>query len=263
MKTIDKLIQIGERKGHLVVIEIFKRKDKHIYYKCKCDCGNFRNIRRDYFLSHNVTTCGKSNKCIYAYENRTKKLRKGNRYDLSGEYGIGYSNKNNKEFYFDKEDFEKIRKYTWYFDKFGYVRTNTYDFENQKRGYMFLHNYIMNLPNNKSIIADHIGGINTINDNRKCNLRIASVSQNNINQRLRKDNSSGVKGVNYDSNKNKWIARIQIDGKRINLGNFNSLEDAVNARIKAEQRYYGEFEYNQSQEIRRNNNETLYGYCSG
>lgn len=56
------------------------------------------------------------------------------------------------------------------------------------------------------------------------------------NQKIRKDNSSGVKGVTLKGN--KWYARISVNKKRIFLGSFDDLNDAKSARIKAEQKYW-------------------------
>lgn len=58
-----------------------------------------------------------------------------------------------------------------------------------------------------------------------------------INQRNRKDSTSGYKGVNWDKQKNKWRSRIHINGKDRNLGFFSDIKDAVNARSKAVEAY--------------------------
>ena len=55
-----------------------------------------------------------------------------------------------------------------------------------------------------STMPDHIHGKQSRNDNRKSNLRIVTKSQNNINQPVRKDNTSGIKGVNWNKDLNKW-----------------------------------------------------------
>jgi hypothetical protein len=72
----------------------------------------------------------------------------------------------------------------------------------------------------------------------KENCRWATNQQQAINQRVRCDNTSGVKGVYWDEKSNKWIARISINRKRKNLGSFLTKEDAIAARLKAEEEYY-------------------------
>ena len=83
-------------------------------------------------------------------------------------------------------------------------------------------------------------------DNRKTNLRLTTKFVNNINQGLRKDNTSGIKGVNWDENKRKWISRISVNGQRLYLGAFNNFEDAKWAREEAEEKHYGEYSYKNS-----------------
>lgn len=60
------------------------------------------------------------------------------------------------------------------------------------------------------------------------------------NQRIRIDNTSGVKGVNWDSTNSKWVARISVNKKRICIGYFDTFDDAVKARYDAEEKYWGE-----------------------
>jgi hypothetical protein len=86
---------------------------------------------------------------------------------------------------------------------------------------------------------DHINGIRT--DNRACNLREATNSQNGKNLGLSKANKSGVKGVCFEQYTSRWKATIRVDGKSISLGRFGSIEDAVVARKKAEKHYFKEW----------------------
>ena len=89
--------------------------------------------------------------------------------------------------------------------------------------------------------VDHIYHINY--DNRKSELRLVTHSQNHMNEKLRKNSISGVKGVyQYDQNE-KWIARIGVNGKTLNLGTFDTFEDAIGARKEAEIKYFGEYNY--------------------
>lgn len=60
------------------------------------------------------------------------------------------------------------------------------------------------------------------------------------NQRIRSDNTSGVKGVNWDDTHKKWVARISVNKARKSLGYFNNKQDAINARIDAEKKYWGD-----------------------
>jgi DNA-binding XRE family transcriptional regulator len=50
-------------------------------------------------------------------------------------------------------------------------------------------------------------------------------------------NKSGVKGVSFDKERNKWVAQIKVGGKSINLGRYETLEEAAEARRQAERKY--------------------------
>ena len=78
-------------------------------------------------------------------------------------------------------------------------------------------------------------------DNRKSNLRLAGVDQNQMNARRRRDNTSGFKGVSWVERDNAWVARISCKGKRIPLGYYKTPEDAYAAYCEAAKIYHGEF----------------------
>lgn len=79
---------------------------------------------------------------------------------------------------------------------------------------------------------DHINHIRT--DNRFINLREATGSQNQRNRSLGKNNTSGVFGVHWRKDLQKWQARIQKNNKQISLGAFVNKSDAIICRKKAE-----------------------------
>lgn len=83
---------------------------------------------------------------------------------------------------------------------------------------------------------DHINGIR--DDNRIINLRLATKSQNSQNTATRVDNKTGVKGVHFRFDTNKYSATITTNKKTINLGCFDNLTDAKNARREAELKYH-------------------------
>jgi len=59
-----------------------------------------------------------------------------------------------------------------------------------------------------------------------------------LTQKISKNNKTGVKGVFYDRQKNKFIAGIMLQRKRIHLGSYETLEDAAAARAAAEAKYF-------------------------
>jgi hypothetical protein len=86
---------------------------------------------------------------------------------------------------------------------------------------------------------DHINGIP--DDNRICNLRKASRSENCRNQSKRVNNTSGYKGVSWCKRDKKWSVQISNNGKRIRLGYFDSVIDAAEAYENAARELHGEF----------------------
>ena len=73
------------------------------------------------------------------------------------------------------------------------------------------------------------------------NLRWATYEENGQNRTISKNNTSGIIGVSFVISRNKWISRIAVNGKTINLGRFENKEDAIKARHDAEVLHFGEF----------------------
>lgn len=73
----------------------------------------------------------------------------------------------------------------------------------------------------------------------KENCKWADIYEQTWNQRKRKDNQSGRVGVHWDLRKEKWIAKIQINGKRKQLIATEDFELACFCREEAELSYYG------------------------
>lgn len=75
--------------------------------------------------------------------------------------------------------------------------------------------------------VDHID--NTPGNDWPDNLRAATASQNACNSKIRSDNTSGVKGVSWDSSRKKWRARVKVNGITQAVGRFNTIEEAAKA----------------------------------
>ena len=198
---------------------------------CQCVCGNLKTIKGDLLTSRKTQSCG----CL-SIENISeigKSNHKTNKYDLSGEYGVGITFNTSREFYFDLEDYEKIKDYCWS----ECVDTN---------GYHYVHTWDANLKKiikmSHLIIGKNYDHINRNSmDNRKSNLRLATQSENMKNRKKFKNNMSGITGVYFHKNTSKWEARISNDFKVVYLGRFDNKDEAIKARLNAELEYYGEF----------------------
>lgn len=137
----------------------------------------------------------------------------------------------------DSDDYDKFSTGNkWIINKYGYI-IRKYRCSNGKYDAHYLHRDIMDNPINMTV--DHIDG-DTFNC-RKYNLRVCTQSDNSKNQKLMNTNTSGVKGVCYDSSRNKWKAEICVNYKKIMLGRFENKDDAIKARHDAEIKYFGEY----------------------
>ena len=128
----------------------------------------------------------------------------------------------------DKEDIDVVKNYKWCLDKNNYVK-------NSKQEY--LHRIIMS---ETTMFVDHING-NTL-DNRKSNLRVCSNADNLKHRvKLPSDNTSGVLGVRFRKDRNKWYAELQADGITHRLGSYTTKEEAIEARLKGELKYFKKY----------------------
>lgn len=138
-----------------------------------------------------------------------------------------------EKFLLDEEDALKYVGVPIIVSSNGYLRIVARNWNGDR----YVHRDILKAKKHSNI--DHING-NKL-DNRKENLRFCTHQQNMCNTKLRADNNSGVKGVYWCNTRMKWNVQIAYKKKTIALGRFTSFEDAVAARLKAEQKYHGEF----------------------
>lgn len=132
----------------------------------------------------------------------------------------------NKIVIVDDGDYDKLIQYKWqYNNKWGYISRSKMGDGKQSTWYM--HWDIMGKPP-KGMDIDHINRDKL--DNRKENLRMISHRENLMNGPMRKNNTSGYKGISWYGGKiNKWYAKISINDGYIRLGPFVNKDDAIRA----------------------------------
>jgi hypothetical protein len=137
----------------------------------------------------------------------------------------------------DIENITICKQYKWRLKNDGYVVTTTKTNELPRKTTKYIHRWIMSEPDSK--VIDHINHDKL--DNRKCNLRVCTQTENSQNKQLTDRNKSGCLGVSWSKVMNKWYARINVNGENVYLGYFTNKEDAIKVRKEAEQKYFGEF----------------------
>lgn len=195
--------------------------------QCNCEAKTIKDVNANRLLNGQSKSCG----CLDR-ELASERLSKTNRYDLSGDVGVGWTTNTNLEFYFDLKNFDKIKNYCWvshcHYNAIRLVATD------KNTGKQVKMHQVLGFTN-----YDHIDR-NELN-NLESNLRPCTKSQNAQNLSVSARNKSGIIGVWWAKKDNVWGANIQVNNKRYNLGFFADKKDAIVARLKAEKEYCKEF----------------------
>jgi hypothetical protein len=135
----------------------------------------------------------------------------------------------------DDADYEWLSQWKWHVNSNGYA--NRTEHQSSKATTISMHRLITDAP--KGMDVDHIDG-NPLN-NQRSNLRIATRTENQRNQRAVRGGSSQYKGVHIHRQTGKWEARIKVNRQGIYLGLHSSEIDAARAYDEAARKYFGEF----------------------
>lgn len=145
-----------------------------------------------------------------------------------------------KQAFVDAVDHAYLSQWRWSFEarrKTGYAYRKAHG----RRGRIYMHRSVA--ERRRDLIADcdvdHVDGDGL--NNRRCNLRPATRSQNNANGCRPKNNTSGYKGVYPHSLVDKWVAQIGVAGKRVYLGLYTDPRDAARAYNQAAVQHFGDF----------------------
>ena len=113
-----------------------------------------------------------------------------------------------------EEDYEELSKYKWQQTKHGYARAHIGSLS------VLMHRYIMNTTDEKKVV-DHIN--NNRLDNRRQNLRITTRLINSQNTKIHADKKSSIyRGVFYSKKSKKYIVKMVVNRKTINIGSHIS-----------------------------------------
>jgi hypothetical protein len=137
----------------------------------------------------------------------------------------------------DDADYALVSPHTWRLNEKGYAQASIYI--DGKRFNIRMHRLIMGLRNGDPRRVDHRNGVRL--DNRRGNLRICTVADNNRNKRIGNTNTSGLKGVHWEKDRRVWRAQIHVNGRNRTLGRFPDQEQAHQAYLQAAKELHGEF----------------------
>lgn len=133
----------------------------------------------------------------------------------------------------DEEDYKILSQWKWKYMTNNSAARHVWDKENKRYYHVYMHRLIVDAPTSK--VVDHINGDRL--DNRRSNLRVCTQSQNLMNQKIRQDSESRLKGVYWHKQNNRWYARFR--GK--SLGSFDTKEEAADNYNKMAIKEYGAY----------------------
>ncbi|HEC65970.1 MAG TPA: hypothetical protein ENI23_11815 [bacterium] len=135
----------------------------------------------------------------------------------------------------DDESFPNLSRFNWSIDGCGYPQAAIKTTKGLRP--VRMHRVILGLVGRE--MGDHKNGDRL--DNTLCNLRKCNQSENTRNKRLNKNNTTGFKGVYYNSKRGKYQADINVDYKHKFLGAFDSAVEAARCYDRAALKYFDSF----------------------
>jgi AP2 domain len=140
----------------------------------------------------------------------------------------------------DAADYDELNAHRWYLNNYGYaVRKVPHPVKEDKQYDLSMHRHLLGLEFGDKRHSDHANG-NKL-DNRRGNLRICTLGDNNKNRGKMARNTSGLKGISRRRDRNKWRASIMADGRTFHIGDFDTAEEAHAAYCETAKKLHGEF----------------------
>lgn len=213
----------GKRFGRLLVKEL-SHIDKHkkAHWVCICDCGEETVVLASNLRTGRTTSCGCYRKEIEKIASVTHGLSrtdgKVNRlYSIWLDMKKRCNNKKNKEFK-------------------NYGARGIKVCEEWIDDYPAFHEWAIQNGYNENLTLDRI---DVDGDYSPDNCKWSTLAEQAKNKRISPRNTTGVSGVTYKKSIKKYTVRIGVNGRRIYIGDYKTLEEAKEARKLAEKKYWG------------------------
>jgi len=207
---------LGKVFGRLTVIERIENKNSRTQWKCRCECGNVHNVISKSLVNGSTKSCGCLRREIVMECNTTHGLSKTRLHKTWRGIIQRCNNKKNTRFkYYGGRGIIICDEWLNNFKSF-------YDWS-IKNGY------------SDDLTIDRI---NNDGNYEPGNCRWITMLEQCHNRGLHPKNKSGCSGVTFAKDRNKWRASITINYKKINLGSFKNIDDAIIARKQAERKYW-------------------------
>ncbi len=261
-------IKPGVKFGKLTVVsDSGERKNNYIIWNCRCDCGNMIKVDMRTLKRGTVTDCG----CV-------SKLKAGQR-DITGQrfgmltaqYCTGKIGTGNSYIWHCKCDCggeidAPLKQLTGGYRKSCGCLSNPQlkNFVGRKFGRLTVTGYAgkwggahhwncvcecgstitttqTNLQNGHTKSCGCFSNEKLLERQKLVDGTSVANLERNLSNKLSSNNTSGHTGVYRQARTGYWIAQIGFKGKRYHLGCFYNKEDAVKARIRAEESVFGDF----------------------
>lgn len=215
MKKGEYIDITGKVYGKLTVESFAGFAGRETLWNCICSCGNETTVRKGNLRSGTTRSCG----CL-VFENQPRPMKglSGTKEYRAWKNAIDRCTNPNHKSYVNYGGRGITVDESWLGNE-GFFRFYA-DLGPAPEGFM-----LERVDNNKGYSAD--------------NCIWADRSKQAYNQRIRTTNKSGRTGVSWSSTANKWVSQITYNNTNMNLGFFESFEDAVKAREEAELKYFG------------------------
>lgn len=207
----------GQKYGRLTALsDVGKDIRNGRVWRCLCECGNYVNVPSNKLRQNHTRSCG-----CWKNESASDRFKTHGQSRRTPEYRTWSAMKT-----------RCTNPNAQHYDKYG------------GRGISISPRWVDNFDNfyedmgPKPSPKHSIDRIDVNGNYEPGNCRWATKTEQSRNTRLRKDNTSGVRGVAWFKPAQKWRAQIRIDMKFTVLGYYNTFEEAVEARLRAEQTYW-------------------------